>query len=83
MWRSARKGAAGLWFTASDRKTFEYFCFTGVKISPDTLQTVCSPLLLQGTEGFPESRADLIQQLNQRVAKDFGDCRFRVEVEGS
>ena len=54
-----------------------------MKISPDTLQTVCSPLLLQGTEGFPESRADLIQQLNQRVAKDFGDCRFRVEVEGS
>lgn len=64
-------------------KRSEYFCFTGMKVSPDTLQTVCSPLLLQGTEGFPESRADLIQQLNQRVAKDCGDCRFRVEVEGS
>lgn len=27
--------------------------------------TVCSPPLLQGTEGFPESRADLAQQLDK------------------
>lgn len=44
---------------------------------------VCLPLLLQGTEVFPECRADLIQQVNKGVAKDFGHGRFRVEVEGS
>lgn len=47
------------------------------------LKTVCSPPLLQGTEGFPEGRADLTQQLDKRVAKDFGNRGFRVEVEGS
>lgn len=44
---------------------------------------VLSPFLLQCTEVFPEGRADLTQQLNKRMAKDFGDCRFRVEVEAS
>lgn len=52
-------------------------------IFPNQLQTVCSPLLLQGSEGLPESRADLTEQLDQRVAKDFRNCRFRVEDEGS
>lgn len=44
---------------------------------------VLSPFLLQGTEVFPEGRADLTQQFNKRVAKDFGNCRFRIEVEAS
>lgn len=49
------------------------FCFTGVGL----------PHLLEVTEGFPESRTGLAQQLHQRVAEEFGSCRFGVEVEGS
>lgn len=41
------------------------------------------PHLLEVTEGFPESRTDLTQQLHQGVAEEFGSCRFGVKVEGS
>lgn len=61
----------------------EKFGSTGVNVYWTGLERVCLPLLLQGTEVFPESRADLVQQVNKRVAQGFGRGRFRVEVEGS
>lgn len=85
--RSAHKGVAGLWFTASDRQ-YLYISMVsrGVRISVllgwtylmllscitklyvnsyvTCIRWVCSPLPLKGIEGFPESRADLTQQLD-------------------
>lgn len=84
--QTAHKGAAGLWKVMENIFPWEWqvrFYWDECIIGLSYMSLVCSPLLLQGTEVFPERRADLIQQVNKRVAKDFGHGRFRVEVEGS